>query len=155
MITVNHGTISSLTITPASATVFTGATQSYTSTASDAYGNTWDATNSTSWQISPGAGGSWTQNVYTSANTGTWTVTGTSNGVSGVSQLTVSGYSPVDFYHTGHVNVLDLAYFIYWYDYYGQYGFCNPACDFNHDGVLNFSDAVLCVTYYIAATHPS
>ena len=152
--TVNHGTITSLTITPATATINQGSTQTYTSTASDAYSNTWDATSSTNWQITAGAGGSWTGNVYTSANTGTWTVTGTSSSVSGNAQLTVNGYSPVDFLHTGQVNSLDIFYFIYWYVYYGQYGYVNPACDFNHDGKLNFQDVVLFTTYYIAATTP-
>ena len=117
--------------------------------------NTSDTTSSTNWQITAGAGGSWTGNVYTSANTGTWTVTGTSSSVSGNAQLTVNGYSPVDFLGpTGQVNSLNIFYFIYWYVYYGQYGYVNPACDFNHDGKLNFQDVVLFTTYYIAATTP-
>jgi hypothetical protein len=153
--TVNHGTISSLVISPASASIYTGATQTYTATASDSYGNSWDSTSATSWQISSGAGGQWNLNVYTSANIGTWKVTGTSSGVSGTAQLTVNGYSPVDFLHTGQVNYLDIVYFIYWYAYYGQYGYCNPACDFAHTGKLNFQDVVLFAIYYIAATTPS
>jgi hypothetical protein len=153
-LTVNPGPIYSLTISPASATVNSGSTQTYTATASDAYGNTWDATNATSWQISSGAGGSWIGNTYTSANAGTWSVTGISGGVSGTAAITVNAYSLADLLHNGHVNYLDLTQFIIYYNDYGEYGIVNPAVDYLHNGVINFQDLVIFVTAYIAATDP-
>ena len=67
----------SVAISPAHSSVAAGLSKAYSATASDVYGNTWDVTSSTSWSISSGAGGSWSGNVYTSANVGLWTVTGT------------------------------------------------------------------------------
>ena len=64
----------------------------FTATAFDASGNSWDVTNSTAWNISSGANGSWNNNVYTSATVGVWTVTGTLNGLTNKTTLTV-GYS--------------------------------------------------------------
>ena len=154
-LTVNHGTITGITISPASASINAESTQSYTATASDAYGNTWDTTSTTSWQISAGAGGQWTGNTYTSANSGSWIVTGTSGGVSGTATLTVNAYLPDDFLHNDHVNYLDELYFIIAYNNYGEFGIVNPACDFNHDGVINFEDVVIFVTYYIAEASPN
>lgn len=154
-LTVNHGAVYSLTIAPARATVNSGSTQAYTATASDAFENTWDATGGVSWLIGAGAGGQWAGNVYTSANGGTWVVTGTSAGVSGTAQLTVNAYSPADLLHNGHVNNLDALYFIVAYLNYGEFGIVNSACDFNHDTKLNFQDAVLFVIAYIAATNPN
>ena len=84
-LTVNHGSISSITVTPASGSITAGSTQAYTAAASDSEGNTWDVTNAVTWQTSAGAGGSWTGNVYTASNSGSWTVTASSNGVSGTS----------------------------------------------------------------------
>jgi uncharacterized membrane protein len=77
-ITVTHATAASnVVITPADSSVTAGATKTYSATATDAYGNTWDVTSLTTWSISSGAGGSWSNNVYTSATAGSWTVTGT------------------------------------------------------------------------------
>jgi hypothetical protein len=89
--TVNPGVVASIDVTPATATVTAGAAQTYTATASDAYGNTWDVTASTAWSIvEAGHGGSWTGNVYTSANTGTWTVRGDYSGNSDTATLNVN-----------------------------------------------------------------
>ena len=152
-LTVNPGSIVSITISPASASINAGSTQTYTATASDANGNTWDITSSTSWSISAGADGSWAGNVYTSSNAGSWTVTGTFSGTSNTAPLSVSNtniqYCPADFFHTGTVNFADLVYFVQAYINYGEYGICNPACDFNHDGAINFIDVVIFVGYYI------
>jgi hypothetical protein len=153
-LTVNHGTITSITISPASATIYAGSTQSYTSAASDAYGNTWNATSATTWQISAGAGGKWTGNTYTSDNPGTWTVNGTSGGVSGTAKLIVNAYLPADLLHNGHVNYLDILTFIVYYIEYGEYGIVNPSIDYMHNGIINFKDVVIFVTYYIAETTP-
>jgi len=91
-LTVVHGSPSSITLSPQSATIAAGSTQAFSATASDSRGNAWDVTSSTGWGISSGAGGSWSSNVYTSVKAGTWTVTGTSGGLSNTASLTV-GYS--------------------------------------------------------------
>ncbi len=152
-LTVIHGSLVSITISPPSASINAGSTQAYTATASDANGNTWDITSTVSWIIGASAGGSWAGNVYTSSNTGTWTVTGAFAGTSSTAQLSVSNpnsqYCPADFYHTGTVNFADLVYFVQAYINYGEYGICNPLCDFNHDGCINFQDLVIFVNYYI------
>ena len=62
----------------------------YSATASDVYSNTWDVTSSTTWSISTGAGGSWSNNVYTSATAGFWSVTGTYAYESYTTDLTVN-----------------------------------------------------------------
>ena len=94
--TVSHAnTAASITVSPASATITAGNTETYTATATDTYGNTWSVTNSVTWSISTGAGGSWSyypsDNVYTSATAGTWTVTANNGaGVTGTASLTVN-----------------------------------------------------------------
>ncbi|MBN1217463.1 MAG: FG-GAP repeat protein [Anaerolineae bacterium] len=89
IITVAHSEATSLEVTPATATVKAGDTMTYTVTATDAYGNNWDATGSTTFTITPSASGSWSDNVYTSAAAGTWTVTGTYQSVNDTASLTV------------------------------------------------------------------
>jgi len=86
--------VASVAITPAASTVTAGGTKTYSATASDAYGNTWDVTSSTTWSISSGAGGSWNGNIYTSANAGTWTVTGTYASTPYTTTLSVTASSP-------------------------------------------------------------
>ncbi len=88
--TVNPGVAVSVAVSPSSATINAGNTETYTATASDAYGNTWDITSTTTWSISSGAGGSWNNNVYTSATVGSWTVTAQYNGLQGTAQLIVN-----------------------------------------------------------------
>ncbi len=73
---ISHGSPATVVVTPAGTSVTAGTPQTFSATASDAYGNTWDATSATTWSISSGAGGSWSSNTYTSATAGTWTVTG-------------------------------------------------------------------------------
>ena len=94
-LTVGYGPISSIVISPATASVSAGSSETFTTTASDVYGNTWDISSSASWSISAGASGSWSHNKYTSALTGQWTVTGSLSGVSGTASLTVTHGSPV------------------------------------------------------------
>ena len=154
-LTVTHGPIASITITPASSTINTGATQTYSAAASDSYGNTWNITSLADWNISTGAGGVWTGNTYTSSNAGNWTVTGTSGGMAGTAQLTVNNLPlTADLLHNGHVNYLDLEYFVVAYQNYGEFGIVNPSCDFNHDGKINFQDLTLFIIAYIVATNP-
>ncbi len=88
-ITVTHAAVANVAISPAGSSVTAGLSVTYSATASDAYGNEWDVTSSTSWSISSGAGGSWSCNVYTSATAGSWTVTGTYDSTSYTTGLTV------------------------------------------------------------------
>ncbi len=87
---VNAGSLDHIVISPGTATVTTGDSQTYTAKAFDQYDNSLgDVTNDTTFEIEAGAGGSWAANVYTSENTGTWTVTGTYSGKSDTATLTV------------------------------------------------------------------
>jgi len=88
---VTHlSTAISVTVSPAAASIDAGASKSYTATATDQYGNSWNVTSSTSWSISSGAGGSWSGNAYISANAGNWTVTANYSGVHGTAHLIVN-----------------------------------------------------------------
>ena len=89
-ITSHTSAVDHITISPPTATIAAGASQSYSATAYDQYGNSWNVTPSTSWSISSGAGGSWSGNVYTSANAGTWTITGVYDSMSYTTTLTVN-----------------------------------------------------------------
>jgi hypothetical protein len=90
-ITVTHpATASNIVISPAASSVTAGLSKTYASTAYDAYGNSWDATNQTTWSISSAAGGSWSSNIYTSATAGSWNVTGTYASVANSTVLTVN-----------------------------------------------------------------
>ncbi len=91
---VTHSSPISIVLSPASATISAGSSQTFTASASDFYGNTWDATNVTTWSIDSGAGGSWASNIYTSSKVGIWAVSGSSGGVSNTASLTV-GYTSV------------------------------------------------------------
>jgi hypothetical protein len=51
--------------------------------------DTRDVTGETSFTISPGAGGSWSDNIYTSSQAGDWTVTGTLDSLWDTTSLTV------------------------------------------------------------------
>ena len=82
-LTVTHSTnpsnLVSLSISPATATIAAGTTQAYTATATDTFGNIWDATSAVSasngWSINATAGGSWSGAIYTSEKAGDWNVT--------------------------------------------------------------------------------
>lgn len=89
-ITVTHGAVATIEVASTSSSVITGSARTYTATAYDTCGNSWDVTSSTTWSISEGAGGSWSSNVYTSENTGEWTVTGTYGGQPYTTTLTVN-----------------------------------------------------------------
>ncbi len=89
-ITVNHAAVSKVVISPASSTVTAGASKIYTGMASDAFGNSWDATSLITWSASSGAGGSWSNNVYTSAKAGVWTISGTYASATNTAGLTVN-----------------------------------------------------------------
>ena len=89
-LTVNHGTALSLTISPRSSSITAGQSQTFFATAYDSNGNNWDVTDSTTWSIDSGAGGSWLGNIYTSNNAGTWTVIGTYLGASSTTSIKVN-----------------------------------------------------------------
>jgi len=89
-ITVSHGSVSSVRITPAGTSVTSGSAVTYSATANDTYNNTWDVTSSTTFSINSTAGGSWSSNVYTTANVGTWTVVGRYSGTNYTTTLTVT-----------------------------------------------------------------
>ncbi len=77
-LTVNAGALHHIVISPDSSTITAGDTQTYTAQSFDQFNNPIaNVTASTAFSIDAGAGGSWSANVYTSANAGTWTVTGT------------------------------------------------------------------------------
>jgi len=144
---VNHGSqIAILVASPSS--VNSGCSVTFTATAYDGYGNNWNITSLASWSVNSGAGGSWSGNTFTSANTGNWTIT--ANYMKIQSNIELSVYNPIDFYYSGKVNFLDIVYFVSAYTNFYENGVLNPACDLNHDGTLNFLDINLFVAYYIA-----
>ena len=66
LITVTHASATTVAVNPYNENIMAGSTETYTETASDAFGNSWDVTSSASWSIDSGAGGSWSGNVYSS-----------------------------------------------------------------------------------------
>ena len=102
-LTVNHAPAVSLTISPSSATITTGSTEAYTDTATDSYGNSWDATSATLWSIAPGSGGSWSGNDYTSLNAGTWQITGD---ISGLNNQVISATGSLTVNHGAAVSII-------------------------------------------------
>ncbi len=78
VLTITHvPTAVSAILTPSPYKVAAGWQVVYTLVATDAYGNSWDASVSGVYTVTPAAGGSWTDNVYTSQYTGTWVITAT------------------------------------------------------------------------------
>ena len=103
---VTHGPASSLTLTPASATITTEQQIAYTVWASDTHGNLWEATREADYAITPEAGGIWAGNVYYAQYAGSWEVTATVNDQSAAAQLRVkSDHTPTPTY-TLTVNVV-------------------------------------------------
>ncbi len=88
--TVNHGVAKSVVVSPGSAAITAGTSEIYSAVASDAFENSWDATDSVTWSISSGAGGSWNNNIYTSAIVGSWTVTAGILGIQNTVSLVVN-----------------------------------------------------------------
>ena len=94
MIAVGH-IVDHITIVPATATITTGETETYAVEAFFDWGdheNTslGDVTADVTFEIDPGAGGSWDENEYTSENAGQWTVTATYEGKSDTATLIVT-----------------------------------------------------------------
>ena len=89
-IAVTRAGVVNVVISPSGSSVTAGSSKTYSATASDAYGNTWDVTSLTTWSISSDAGGFWSGNVFTSAVAGSWTVTGTYASTSYTTVMTVN-----------------------------------------------------------------
>ena len=153
-LTVNHGTVTNITISPLTATINPDSEQVYSATASDFNENQWGITQSIIWTADAGAKGNWIQNVFVTSEPGTWTITGTSDGFSGTAQLTVvDSIHPsstwLDLNMDGIVNFGDLVSFLQAYNRFGSTGIIDNNCDFNHDGQLNFQDLVIYISSYI------
>jgi hypothetical protein len=93
----------SLAISPKEATITLGETISYTAVATDTHGTSFDVTAQTIFTIETGAGGHWVGNTYTSEFAGEWTVTGTYQGLTDTTTLTVRTEKilPVPYYSQG------------------------------------------------------
>jgi len=74
---VNIGNPVSITISPDNANISVGDKTEFKAQAKDKFGNKFDVTEKTIWDIDDQAGGNWSKNVYTSEKKGIWTVTGT------------------------------------------------------------------------------
>ncbi len=149
VLTVIHGPINSIDVSPDSVNLTAGCSQAYNATAYDSYENPWDLTNSASFNIDPGAAGIWTANNYTSQNIGNWTVTAIDkdSNLLGTSQLAV--YYPIDYNHDWKVNFRDLEDFVISYIDFNQNHIFSQAYDLNHDGRINFTDLEVFVKDYI------
>jgi hypothetical protein len=86
-LTVNAGALDHIVISPATATITAGGSQSYTAEAYDGYGNHWSVTGSTAFDYD---GTSCSGNSCTPAGPGTYTVTGTYSGMTDTASLTVN-----------------------------------------------------------------
>jgi plastocyanin len=86
---VQHAGATSLILDASHDSVVAGLPVTYTLSAQDAYGNTWDATDEADWHVDAAAGGTWNGNIYTSAAPGDWTVTATYGGLSTTAALHV------------------------------------------------------------------
>lgn len=89
-ITVSHGPPTDVTLSPSNGEITAGQSQLFNSTASDAYGNTWDVTKSTNFSIDSRAGGYWSSNTYNAIKAGNWTVTGIFETLTGKATLNVN-----------------------------------------------------------------
>ncbi len=105
-VTFTPGRLNHVAISPKTVTIAAGQTQTYTVQGFDVYDNSLgDATSSTTFTITPVAGGSWAANIYTSRVAGAWTVTGTNGAVTDTAKLTVNPGVP----YTITVQVLPLS----------------------------------------------
>jgi hypothetical protein len=94
-LTVNAGPLDHLALSPASATISSGGSQTYTAQGRDQYDNSLgDVTGSTTFSIAPN--GSCTGASCTASVAGPHTVTGTKSGKSGTASLQVTASSTLD-----------------------------------------------------------
>jgi hypothetical protein len=92
-VTANSALLDHIVIGPKSASIAAGDSQSYTATAYDSYGNTWDVTSSVTWSIDSGAGGSVSAGVATATKVGSWTVMAVLGELSDSATLSVNAAS--------------------------------------------------------------
>ncbi len=94
-LTVNPATITSIAVTPATATVADGTTQQYKAVASFSDGSTQDLTNTVSWSSSIPADATINSSGLASTTaTGTVTISAQSGGQTGTATLTISNATP-------------------------------------------------------------
>jgi hypothetical protein len=86
-VTITPGSLDHLGLTPGAASITAGAGQNYTATGFDQYGNSWDATATTSFSIAPN--GSCTGATCSATLAGAHTVTGSNAGRAATSSLNV------------------------------------------------------------------
>ena len=90
-LTVSAGALHHIVISPDSAAITAGNTQTYGSQSFDQFDNLIaDVTATTVFSITPAAGGTWAANVYTSEKAGLWAVSGTYSGNIDTATLAVS-----------------------------------------------------------------
>ncbi|MFH1896761.1 MAG: T9SS type A sorting domain-containing protein [Candidatus Desantisbacteria bacterium] len=89
-VAVTHGTVASIKITPATASVASGETVTYIATAMDANSNTWVVTGSTTFGTSDPKGNITSGNIYTAGEIGIHVITGTYSGKVGTASVTVT-----------------------------------------------------------------
>ena len=94
-LTVTHASPVRITVSLSSNSVIAGSNLVCTATATDSFGNAWDATASTVWVIDSGASGTWNGNVYVSAKAGTWRVSGVYTGLSDSASVKVNPGLPI------------------------------------------------------------
>lgn len=138
--------IDHLVVSPASTSVTSGSTVTYTTTAYDSVGASLGVVDAV-YSISSGASGSWSGSTYLAANTGTWTVTATYSNISSSASLTVtspvSGPVASDSYHVVFLvkNGSDVLS-----DGFVMLGTLHDSCDSN--GEVNFY-GVAAGTYHL------
>lgn len=94
-LTINTGPASSITVAPSSRSIIAGTNITYTSVATDAFGNgLGNVTGSTAFSINPASGGTFAGNAVTPTLAGNWTVTGTLGSASGNALVTVNPSTP-------------------------------------------------------------
>ena len=93
-VVANSNSPGEIIISPSSASIAAGGSQSFTATLYDIYGNSLgDVTNSVSWSINSGAGTyQWSQNTVSVYKAGDWTVTASFNVPDAAAQLTVTNH---------------------------------------------------------------
>jgi len=75
-VTVLHSDLVDFWIEPKENTITAGEMKEYTAMAVDEFGNEFEVTEETTWEIEDDAGGQWDDNVYTSEYSGDWTIEG-------------------------------------------------------------------------------
>ncbi len=106
-IAVTHSVAVNLVLTPGGVTVVAGTSQSNIATATDAFGNSWNVTDTTVFEIDLHAAGSWTDDVYLSHSAGmAWVINGTDS-VSGIKATTTLTVTPAAIHHFTVNGILD------------------------------------------------